>query len=678
MNKSLKYFGIALLTIIILLLIIPSLIPFENYKGRIADEVKKATGRDLVIAGKISLSLIPVPTVKLHNIKLSSLPQAQIPSLLEVKVITASLAPLKLLTGKIAISFVKLEEPEINLETLADGANNWEFSKALSHDPTQTSKDSASNPSTLPFEIQRIAIKQGKIQYIKENEKTFIIKDIDIDSHIETLKGPIEFDLSFDFLNQTFDLKGKIQEIGDTIPLTAVLKVLGDNLNIDGIIKPQTSSFAGNLTLQGNLKNLKTLAPDIKIPEGLQQDYKFTAHIVADEEKVNIDPIDFTLAALQASGTGNYYIKENKGSLHLNLNPGNIEISVTSQKTQQGGWIASLYIQTQTIKPFVDAIKIDPTIIPTFLNQAFSLSTDGSYQDQNLFLKNIKFALGNAINLKGMVGVKNLGQETPSILYDLSTDNGSSLLSLSGTELPFTITNLLIKGETKKSKDNFTTNTYINTAKFNTHIQGDFDVNKAMIPSIQVTSSGDSLGQTLQSLFKTPANRKLGAFSISANLQGDLTKTLKVSLDKSSFAIGNNTTTLGAKGALTLNGNKPKISLNLEASLINLDDLLEGTSSLSAASQKGADNNLQSIKGTPWSNNKIDLSALSSFDGDLSLSLQKLTQGSLVFDNIKAKMLLQNGVLDINSHEQVNRPESPLPRKLLNFSLIDFIRLENL
>ena len=36
------------------------------------------------------------------------------------------------------------------------------------------------------------------------------------------------------------------------------------------------------------------------------------------------------------------------------------------------------------------------------------------------------------------------------------------------------------------------------------------------------------------------------------------------------------------------------------------------------------------------------------------------------------------GVLDINSHEQVNRPESPLPRKLLNFSLIDFIRLENL
>jgi uncharacterized protein involved in outer membrane biogenesis len=51
----------------------------------------------------------------------------------------------------------------------------------------------------------------------------------------------------------------------------------------------------------------------------------------------------------------------------------------------------------------------------------------------------------------------------------------------------------------------------------------------------------------------------------------------------------------------------------------------------------------------PWSKDTIDLPLLNKFDGDLTLTIQKIIKGSLIFDNIKTTILLANGVLDIKS-----------------------------
>ena len=63
MKKALKIGGGILAVIIVLLLVAPFFINLNSYKGLIAEKAKEATGRDLVIDGDISLSLLPIPSV---------------------------------------------------------------------------------------------------------------------------------------------------------------------------------------------------------------------------------------------------------------------------------------------------------------------------------------------------------------------------------------------------------------------------------------------------------------------------------------------------------------------------------------------------------------------------------------------------------------------------------------
>ena len=50
--------------------------------------MKKATGRDLVLDGPISLSLLPTPTVTLSGVKFFNVPGSKNPNMVEVKSVT--------------------------------------------------------------------------------------------------------------------------------------------------------------------------------------------------------------------------------------------------------------------------------------------------------------------------------------------------------------------------------------------------------------------------------------------------------------------------------------------------------------------------------------------------------------------------------------------------------------
>src|SRR6188768_3716568 len=99
--------------LVLVLLIAPVLLDINKYKLQIAAEVKKATGRELVIDGPASLSLLPVPNVSLSGVKFFNPPGARNPTMVEVKSVTVKPALLALLGGSIEVSEVRLVEPKI-------------------------------------------------------------------------------------------------------------------------------------------------------------------------------------------------------------------------------------------------------------------------------------------------------------------------------------------------------------------------------------------------------------------------------------------------------------------------------------------------------------------------------------------------------------------------------------
>jgi uncharacterized protein involved in outer membrane biogenesis len=285
-NKLLIGGGGAILLIVLALLIAPALIDLDSYKPQIAVEVKKATGRDLVIDGPVSLSLLPTPSVSVAGVRFANAPGAKTPDMVEVKSVTVRPSLLALLTGRLEVSEVVLVQPKIALAIDADGKPNWAFtpsaSEAKSRTPVSSSPKAPSvgalvcNDGTLVFSDAR----KGLSVVAEKAEFTASIGSIDGPYGVEgsaTINGsPFTFDLDVGakdkdgYVTQVnlsggggkVDFKGKLSALAPNAHLTGTAAVSADSLTAfvtallgaAGQPKPTLPSLlAGKFSFEGNV-----------------------------------------------------------------------------------------------------------------------------------------------------------------------------------------------------------------------------------------------------------------------------------------------------------------------------------------------------------------------------------------------------------------------------------------
>ncbi len=95
-----------------------------------------------------------------------------------------------------------------------------------------------------------------------------------------------------------------------------------------------------------------------------------------------------------------------------------------------------------------------------------------------------------------------------------------------------------------------------------------------------------------------------------------------------------------------LSGAKPNIQTNLKASMINLDALNDGGAKANAQKAQAA----KRKPGTPpWSDDKIDLSALNSLNLNADIAADKMKISGKNLANVKLKATIKNGLLDIST-----------------------------
>ena len=145
--------------VIVALAAAPFFIDVNAYKPLIVSQVKAATGRDLVLDGPISLSLLPTPTVSVQGVKFFNVPGSKNANMVEVKSVTVKPSLLGLLGGNIEVGEVTLVEPKIVLEINAEGKPNWEFTPSVAE-----AKPAAPKPSTArPLTLGRLTIDNGTL-----------------------------------------------------------------------------------------------------------------------------------------------------------------------------------------------------------------------------------------------------------------------------------------------------------------------------------------------------------------------------------------------------------------------------------------------------------------------------------------------------------------------------------
>ncbi len=654
MYKFIKYFSITIIVLIAVAFVAPYFINLDKYKDVISAEVKNATGRDLIIGDKIELSLIPYPTVILQKIKLSSIKDTANPFILEVKKVKVALSVSELLVGRLGLSSLELDEPKFNLETLSDGSVNWQLGTAPASDTTGADKTGADSTSASPaktesekssFFVKRIAVNKGKVEYIKnvgQSRNVKVLDEIDLSASMKSAKGPFNFSVSLNGLGNKLAIQGEIAEIAEVMPITANIKVLGEDISISGNVDMQNSSFQGSVQASGNTKNMKALTGEL--PQGLLADYTLGANIAANKELVKINDLKFSLGELAATGGGYYNIIESDLDLNLQLMPGDIKISL-APLTAQGSTIANkVAVDVKTPKDFIAALKMDikDAQVLALLNQPLSFTADAEYQPRYVIFQRMALNVSNA-SIKGMLGLKNVDGKV-TVFYNANTENASNVARLFNITLPISLFDLRLKGETKQTDKGWYTSTNTSFANATIGLSG---IINAAAPNLDISLTGDNLGQTMVYLFKTSPGTKLGNFAFFSNISGENAQNFKVKLNDSTVLINNEKTVINGNAAISLTAAKPKISGDLQISTINLG--ADNTASQVAQKKSEAAEPVGQKQVSRWSQEKIDLSALQRMDGDFNIALQKLIKGALVFDTIKAKLKLANGALTLSS-----------------------------
>jgi uncharacterized protein involved in outer membrane biogenesis len=202
MKKLLYVVGGIVVLVVAAALVAPFFIDLNDYKGTIEAKAKEATGRDLKIEGKISLSILPLPSVSVDGIKFGNAPGGTAPNMAEIERATVKVAIMPLLSHKVQVTDIVLTRPVIVAEKLKDGTGNWQLTPPAAAGTTTTTEPAPAQPAGdgatasaggWDIQIDGATLEDGTVVYrdlAAGSEQK--IEKINVGLSMASLKGPFD------------------------------------------------------------------------------------------------------------------------------------------------------------------------------------------------------------------------------------------------------------------------------------------------------------------------------------------------------------------------------------------------------------------------------------------------------------------------------------------------------
>src|SRR6266481_8245320 len=168
----------------------------DALRAAVEAQIRTVTGLDLVVNGKIEVSVFPASYVSFHDVGLKGGATSD-PALL-VDVLTANLRLLPLLLQRFEIADVMMLRPKIRVVREADGASNWTpFIDTIA----RTMKPGAENQVSF----SEIRIQDGVLTYE------------DAANHASETLGDIDLSLAWPSISRSFAATGQFDWRGERI-----------------------------------------------------------------------------------------------------------------------------------------------------------------------------------------------------------------------------------------------------------------------------------------------------------------------------------------------------------------------------------------------------------------------------------------------------------------------------
>ncbi len=181
--KILKWLFVVFFILIISLAAYLTLVFDPNdFKPQLVDAVKDNTGRDLVVADKLSWTFFPSIGIRLSNVSLSNPSGFDMASMLEVNEIIAEVALMPLFSKQVEIAQLNVDGLTVNMETRINGQTSFDgLEGSKSVDKPAAESSSKSGNSLAGLNIGGVAITNTKIRMLDEKtgtEQLFILEKL--------------------------------------------------------------------------------------------------------------------------------------------------------------------------------------------------------------------------------------------------------------------------------------------------------------------------------------------------------------------------------------------------------------------------------------------------------------------------------------------------------------------
>lgn len=283
---------------------------FNQYRPLVAEQVKKATGRDLNLAGDLEVALSLVPTVVVNDVSFANAEWGSRPEMVKIDRLEVEMEILPLLSGKIQVKRVVLAGADILLETDAQGTPNWVFASpagpAAETAPAGPPADGGSG--TLPT-VNSVSIEDAQLTYRDgQTGATQSLVLVSLSASAPDAASPIAIAAEGSLNNNPIKLQGSVGAVqrlldGQPLPIDLTGQGGGATFTVKGeVAEPRSAQgIALQLSAEGDsLADMSALADTTLPPLG---PYSVSGKLTDEAGGYRIDGLQARMGESDVSGS---------------------------------------------------------------------------------------------------------------------------------------------------------------------------------------------------------------------------------------------------------------------------------------------------------------------------------------------------------------------------------------
>ena len=331
----------------IALAVVVQTIDVDRYARLAVAEVKTLTGRELVIRGKLNVSLFPRLGVRAEDVSFANATWGSRPEMFKAKRVDGAVALLPLLRRKVEITRLEVTDLDVLLEKDAKGVGNWVFK------PPAAGAASVPGGGARDFELDvaELVVDRGSLAWRNgASKETLRLAVRRLRLKERTLSSDLDVEADAAFRDQAFTVKGRMGRILALVakaadwPIDAVATTDGASVTAKGAIDWSAALPALDLALKAELKSTAGVAKLAGTPLDLPMPATLAAKFTSGKGEQVADPLKLTLGKSTLEGRASLRTDGARPFLRAKLSSPEIDLAqspAAKRERRNGGRVFS-------------------------------------------------------------------------------------------------------------------------------------------------------------------------------------------------------------------------------------------------------------------------------------------------------------------------------------------------